>query len=92
MNMASCRTLGSTPYLRSTSNSNKKNKMQQMAIADLFYAWGEVIATDLEALNDNENLIQDKNECSRYFSVESFITEGNIIFFFIKVFLFNRRN
>ena len=76
MNLSNCTTLGSVINNRSTICNNKKSKVYQMVLTDIF-AWGQILANKLE------DLVEIETEANKNFYLhvpnENFIFESKII-------------
>lgn len=53
MNIGICRPYGSFASNRNVPNASKRNKIYQLAAANMFLAWGEVLSDKLDQIIDN---------------------------------------
>lgn len=80
---------------------NKRNRIYQLASANMFYSWAEVLADKLEAILDAQEKNKSLNRIYKYdmaagsqaeIVAEDFYDEGNLkVFFFSQSVLLNTR-
>ena len=78
LNATNCRSQqGSITNTRNAQCNLKKNKNVPSAIADGYYAWGEILANKLECLIENQNFkAANRKELLDYATIDTFINEG----------------
>ena len=75
MNIGICRPYGSFASNKNAPNASKRNKIYQLAAANMFLAWGEVLADKLDSLidtNQKETFMNEKKE----YEAEDYFNEG----------------
>jgi hypothetical protein len=73
MNIGTCRQYGSLAS-KNVPNTTKKNRTYQLVAANMFSAWGEVLANKFEIILAQNKTIEEENE----WSVEDFFDDGKL--------------
>ena len=75
MNIGVGRPYGSFGITKMSSNLTKRNKIYQLAAANMFSAWGEVLADKLDSIIEKKS--KDKSSSEKEYSVEDYFKDSN---------------